>query len=85
MAGVSMVQPLPFSPRERQPDRNIYHCKYCKELRVAQNFQQPEQYKESKIMSIALVSLLSLAFYIFTGNEVAFASWILVSLFVWFS
>ena len=77
MAGLPMVQLLSFPSRKPVDHRHLHHCQYCKELRLAQNFQPPSIYKEIVLMTITLLSLGPLAYYIWSGSEAAFAAWIL--------
>lgn len=75
MAGVPMVRPTPFTPRKPQPDRNLYHCKYCQELRVAQNFQQSADQRTSLMVTLFCLSYVPFGYYIVTGNEYALVAW----------
>jgi hypothetical protein len=75
MAGVSMVQPTPLFPGKPQPDHNIYHCKYCKELRVAQDFQQPADKRTPIMITLFCLSYIPFGYYVVTGNEYALVAW----------
>lgn len=76
MAGVPMVQPTPFSSRKPGDHRDLYHCQYCKELRLAKDIQSPSINKESFVMTFTLLSFGPLAYYIWSGSEIAFVAWL---------
>jgi hypothetical protein len=82
MAGVSMVQPTPFTPREPQSNRNIYHCKYCQELRLAQDVQSPANKRNALMITLFCLSYLPFGYYIVTGNEYALVLWMALLAFV---
>lgn len=77
MAGVPMVQPTPFPSGKPRAHHHLYHCQYCKELYLAKTIQPPSQHKEIILMTVTLLSLGPLAYYIWSGSEAAFAAWIL--------
>jgi hypothetical protein len=77
MAGVPMVQPTPFTPRKHQPHRDLYHCKYCKELRMAQDIQPSAYERFALMLSPLILSFVPFTYYIVTGSEKALAVWVL--------
>lgn len=82
MAGVPMVQPTPFSPRKPFSNRDIHHCKYCKELRLAQNFQQPASERTPLMVTLFCISYIPFGYYIVTGDEYALVLWMTLLAFV---
>lgn len=77
MAGVPMVQPTPFPSGQLRAHRHLHCCKYCKELSLAQTIQPTAKHKEIVLMTLALLSLGPLAYYILSGSEAALVAWIL--------
>jgi len=75
MAGVSVVQPTPFSPRKPQPNSNIYHCKYCQELRLAQSVQQSASERTPWMITLFCLSYIPFGYYVVTGDEYALVLW----------
>ena len=83
MDGVPMVQPTPFPSGQLRAHRHLHCCKYCKELSLAKTIQPTAKHKEIIVMTLALLSLGPLAYYIWSGSEAAFAAWILSVVLVW--
>ena len=83
MAGVSMVQPTPFPPREPSPDRDFYCREHSPELHLAQDFQSSSLIREIIGMTVAILSLGSMAYYVMTGSDFALAAWLFFSAMVW--
>ena len=77
MAGFPMVQPTPFPSRKPIPYRNLYHCQYCKELRMAQNVQSSAFKRNALMLSPLILSFVPMTYYIVTGSEKALAVWVL--------
>jgi hypothetical protein len=81
MAGFPMVQPTPFSPRKPSLNRDFYHCKYCKELRMAQSVQPSADKRNALMLSPLIISFVPMSYYIVTGSEKALAVWLLCVVF----
>lgn len=77
MAGFPMVQPTPFSVRKPIPHRNLYHCQYCKELRLAQSVQPSAHERTALMLSPLILSFVPFCYYVVTGSEKALAVWLL--------
>jgi hypothetical protein len=77
MAGFPMVQPTPFVPRKPGPHRNIYCCKYCKELRLAASVQHSANKRNVEMMIVLLGFLYfaPFAYFVLTGSETWFVVW----------
>lgn len=77
MAGFPMVQPTPFFPRKPVSHCDLYHCQYCKELRLAQNVQPSANKRNALMLSPLILSFVPFTYYIVTGSEKALAVWVL--------
>ena len=77
MAGFPMVQPTPLFKGKPRPHRNLYHCQYCKELRMAQDIQSPAHERNALMLSPLILSFVPFTYYIVTGSEKALAVWLL--------
>lgn len=76
MAGVPVVQILPFPRTKPVPHRDLYHCKYCKELRLAKNIQSSPYERPPMITFAFILSYLPFAWYVITGNEAGLMLWL---------
>jgi hypothetical protein len=83
MGGIPMVSILPFIPPKSNNHRNIYCCKYCKELYLAQNIQRSSSAWEIIGMIVAILSVAAMAHYVMTGSESALAAWLFFSALIW--
>ena len=77
MAGFPMVQPTPLFKGKPISHRHLHHCKYCKELRLAQNIQPSAYERFALMLSPLILSFVPFTYYIVTGSEKALAVWVL--------
>lgn len=75
MAGVPMVQPLPFVPREPRHNRNLYYCKHCQELCLATSVQHTPNKRNALMVTLFCISYVPFGYYVVTGNEYALVLW----------